>query len=180
MPLPVLEETLEETRWVEAERRRGRDGPGSKRAKAMRDLQDNAGFCAWVWLAVMVANYMYCGGEGWDARRCVHLARRTAVQEQMLHGHELRVARFLGVDTAVSPGDRGAGEEVQLKRARASGVLRPSAVAIVRQAAAAPRITPAQRPQRAVACARVGAPAARSSTCCARCTAASAVPSFTL
>ena len=102
-----------------------------------RRMRDEAGFEAWVWLVVMVANFMFCGGEAWEARRCVHAGRRTAVQEKRLHGHELRVARFLGVDTAVSPGDRGDGD-VRRRRGGVGGVGGEAAAAVHRGGAVQP------------------------------------------
>ena len=39
-----------------------------------------AGFDAWLWRLVMIANYTFAGGAAWQARNLEHLGRRTALQ----------------------------------------------------------------------------------------------------
>lgn len=102
MPLPVLEESPAEHRLRRAEEMGGTMG-GERRKMGRTRAREAAGFDAWVWLLVMVANYMYCGGEAWEPRLMVHLGGRTEVQEKMLRGHELRVRRFLGASTTLTP-----------------------------------------------------------------------------
>ena len=57
-----------------------------------------------VWLLVMVANFMYFGGEQWEAKALVHMGKRSEVQEMMLDGHRRRVGRFLGVVASAGVG----------------------------------------------------------------------------
>ena len=66
MPLPILEESLAESRLAQELCVMQEKGAGVSRKEAlkkrsrMRRLREEAGFGAWIWLAVMVANYMFC------------------------------------------------------------------------------------------------------------------------
>ena len=62
MPRPVIEETATEKMWrLECPGRI--DWSGTKKKTKMKwsklYLRDEAGFAAWVWISVMVANYAY-------------------------------------------------------------------------------------------------------------------------
>ena len=81
MPLPIVEETPAEALWhtiEEVGRGDSREGElkvrlrgpvRSLRKEKRRRLKDEAGFEAWVWLVVMVASFMFCGGEQRRRRR---------------------------------------------------------------------------------------------------------------
>ena len=120
MPLPLLTETLAEKRWREEqmkEEERGTSkGGGEALAKRVetedgaskgrfrrRKLKAAAGFDAWLWLVVMITNYMFAGGPVWQPRNLEHLGRRTEHQGTMLDGHRRRVARFLGAEVTLTP-----------------------------------------------------------------------------
>ena len=100
MPLPLPMVTEAERDWdqhcaKEGTRRQTTTGKLLLRA---------AGRAAWIWLSVMMCNYMYCGGVKWEARLMGHKGEWTETQKLMMEGFERRVGRFLGVENGLTPG----------------------------------------------------------------------------
>ena len=48
----------------------------TQRAGSRRRALLEGGTIAWLWLSVMMANFVYCGGSGWRATQCVHVGVR--------------------------------------------------------------------------------------------------------
>ena len=100
MPLPIPMMTRVEEEWERLRKERG----GRKQIGEGKRLLRAAGRAAWIWLCVMIANYMYCGGRQWEGRLMRHREGLSPTQELMLEGFERRVGRFWGVENGLTPG----------------------------------------------------------------------------